>query len=124
MCSLRVGSRTLRVEVAADEVAKRLGLMYRESLPEDEGMLFVYSDPDHLGFYMRNTPVPLSIAFIDDEGKILEIRDLKPKDETTIRSKNKVCFALEVNQGWFAKAGVGVGDTIPEFKLKAGAFKR
>jgi len=87
--------------------------MYRESLPENHAMLFVFEGPRQASFWMRNTRIPLSIAYLDASGKILEIHDMQPFDETSIRSRSlAVAFALEVNQGWFRKQGIGPGDRV------------
>jgi len=87
--------------------------MFRDSLPEDHGMLFVFEKPETASFWMRNTKIPLSIAYIDSAGEILEIESLKPLDETPVASaSSKVAFALEVNEGWFKRNGVWPGATI------------
>jgi uncharacterized membrane protein (UPF0127 family) len=119
---LRVGTRLARVEVVSDDRLRQRGLMYRESLPKDEGMLFLFPTKRSLSFWMRNTLIPLSIAYIDDEGMILEIRDMRPKDESSTRSKHEVRFALEMNQRWFREAGADVGTLIPEFQAKIAPF--
>ncbi|MBI4602672.1 MAG: DUF192 domain-containing protein [Planctomycetes bacterium] len=112
---LRVLGKTIYAEVASDEDSRSLGLMYRKSLPENRGMIFVYSKPSKLSFWMRNTEVPLSIAFLDDAGKILQIEDMRPKDEARTVSNHLVRYALEVNRGWFQRNGVGVGDSFEGF---------
>lgn len=112
---LRVKDHSLRVEVASDDLSRRVGLMDRKGLPENEGMLFVFRQPAAQAFWMKHTYIPLSVAFLDDNGKILQIEDMQPKDETNTVSKNPVRFAIEVNQGWFQKNGIGVGDTFAEF---------
>ena len=121
-----LGEGTIDVEVVFEVDSRRAGLMGRtkESLPENRGMLFIYPRPERLSFWMRDTLVPLSIAFIDDEGKILQIEDMKPKDTTSIRSKYRVRYALEMNQGWFERAKVGVGSVIPDFQEKVDPFLR
>jgi len=112
------GERTIVVEVVYEAASRQLGLMFREpeNLPEDAGMLFVYPTPEYLGFWMRNTIVPLSIAYISDDGEILQVSDMKPKDERTVPSNHRVRFALEMNQGWFARANFGVGSKLPDFR--------
>jgi uncharacterized membrane protein (UPF0127 family) len=99
----------LKVEVAFTESEKDMGLMFRDSLPETRGMLFVYEDEEELSFWMKNTHIPLTIAFIDEEGYILEIQDAKPNDETSITSSQPCKYGLEVNRGWFERKGLGVG---------------
>ena len=114
--SITVGDRTLVAEVAFDGPSRRRGLMHRERLEEDEGMLFVFPARDNLSFWMRNTVIPLSIAFLDDDGKILQIANMRPKDLASTRSKYKVRYALEVNLGWFERAGLDVGSRLPDFR--------
>ena len=122
-----LGERTLRVEVAFDDASRQRGLMHREreDLPNDHGMLFIFPKNRFArqSFWMRNTLIPLSIAFLDDDGKILQIEHMKPKDESSTRSKYRVLYALEVNQGWFRKAGLGVGDSLPGFPDKIRSFR-
>jgi uncharacterized membrane protein (UPF0127 family) len=89
------------------------GLMRRSFLGDDEGMLFVYESPQQVAFYMKDTFIPLSCAFIDTDGTILEIHDLEPLDETPVVSaSSEVRFVLEVNRGWFAKNRVTRGMTV------------
>jgi uncharacterized membrane protein (UPF0127 family) len=84
--------------------------MNRKSLADGRGMLFIFDRDQILPFWMKNTLIPLSIAFISADGRILEIRDLRPLDETTVRSSRSARYALEVPQGWFSRAGIKVGD--------------
>ncbi len=86
--------------------------MGRTRLGPEEGMIFVFDRDEHLEFWMKNTPLPLSIAFLSAEGKILEIRDMQPFDERTIRSRFSARYALEVNQGAFQKMGIAEGDLV------------
>jgi uncharacterized membrane protein (UPF0127 family) len=110
---LKIADSTLFAEVADTPQTSANGLMFRDSLPEDHGMLFVFEKPETASFWMRNTKIPLSIAYIDSAGKILEIEPLKPLDETPVESaSSKVAFALEVNEGWFKRNGVSPGATI------------
>ena len=107
-----IGNDTLFVEVAVTEEERALGLMYREFLPENGGMLFIFEDEDYLSFWMKNTMIPLSIAFINSDGVIVDIQDMEPFTTTPHVSKKPARFALEVNQGWFKKHGVKVGDRV------------
>ena len=103
------------VEIAETQEERAKGLMNRESLPEDAGMMFVYFEPTRGGFWMKDTLIPLSIAFIDDEETIVQIIDMEPctKDPCRIYSPDvDYVAALEVNQGAFEEWGVGVGDTV------------
>ena len=87
--------------------------MYRRELGEDEGMLFLYREPQQMMMYMKDTRIPLSVAFIDSAGVILEIRDMEPMDETPVISASRqIRFALEANRGWFAKNGIAPGATV------------
>ena len=119
---LQLGERTIRVEIASDDLTRKQGLMYRKSMPEHHGMLFVFARVKTLSFYMKNTLIPLSIAFLDDDGKILQIEDMKPKDETSTVSMMRCRYALEMNQGWFQKNGIGVGDSIVDFQAQVARF--
>ncbi len=114
--TLTIAGKTLTVELALDDQARSTGLMFRESLDEDRGMLFAYRSPQLQGFWMRNVPFDLSIAFIDDTGKILQIEHMKAHDERQTRSKMKVRYALEVNRGWFRRNGIEVGDQFEDFE--------
>ena len=109
----RTGFVTLTAELADTESKKERGLMFRQSLPENSGMLFIFDPPAQATFWMKNTRIPLSIAFIDNQGRILEIRSMKPFDETLIWSvSNAVAYALEVNEGWFDRHGIQMGTRI------------
>ena len=107
--------RDIRIsaEVADEPSEKATGLMGREELPEGTGMLFVFSRPQPLGFWMKDTLIPLSIAYINNEGIIREIHDMQPLDESGENSVfQDLVYALEVPQGWFAKNGVLAGDKV------------
>ncbi len=115
--TMMLGGRHVAVEVADKSESRRQGLMGRKELPADHGMLFVYPSPRILGFWMRNTSIPLSIAFIeelpDGKGRICNIDDMAPFAESpTHVSQKPVRLALEMTKGWFAQAGVKAGDTI------------
>jgi len=89
------------------------GLMYRESLPQDQGMLFVFPAAQIQSFWMRNTFIPLDIAFISSEGIIVDIQHMKPVDESVLyTSSAPALYALEVNAGWFASHGIEVGASV------------
>lgn len=110
--TMHVGGHPFTVELAATEEARARGLMHRESLPPDHGMLFVFPQSALRSFWMRDTPLPLSIAFISADGRILEIRRMLPFDETPVRSRFPARYALEVNQGRFVELGIRPGDRI------------
>jgi uncharacterized membrane protein (UPF0127 family) len=102
----------LRAEIARSAEERARGLMYRKELPDGEGMLFVFERDQILHFWMKDTLIPLSIAFIDAEGRILEIRHMESGDLRTVSSSRSARYALEVPQYWFSRAGVGPGDRI------------
>ena len=108
--TLSIGSTRLDVEVADTPEAESTGLMFRDSLPADHGMLFVFGESREANFWMRNTKIPLSIAYLDANGVIKELHDLKPFDETTVRSATTdIAYGLEVNQGWFKQHNIEPG---------------
>jgi len=102
----------LVAELAISDEERAMGLMHRPSLPDGEGMLFVFDRDQRLSFWMKNTIIPLSIAFITSDGRITEIRDMRPLDLTPVVSIRSVRYALEVPQGWFYRVGVGPGDVV------------
>lgn len=122
LLKLEIGEASLVVEVACDEPSRALGLMNRESLPETHGMLFVFRTLEKQNFWMKNTLIPLSIAFISDDGEILQIEHMKPKDLRGTGSKHRVRYALEVNKGWFERHGIGTGARIQDFQEKIRRF--
>lgn len=110
--SLTLDEATLRVEVVATQTERARGLMYRKHLGKDDGMLFVYPDSAPRSFWMKDTTLPLSIAFINKKGKILRIRDMTPLDVKPVKSVVPASYAVEVNRGWFEANGVEVGDMV------------
>ena len=117
-----IQGRSCSVEIAATPQARAKGLMFRRSLEKNTGMLFVYPDEDHRCFYMKNTFIPLDIAFINRDRQIVDIRQMQPLDETPVCSREKARYALEVNSGFFDRRGIQVGDMI-EFSGAAGMKK-
>ena len=109
---LSINGHKLTAEVASDEPTRATGLMHRRMLPENRGMLFVFPAAGPLSFWMMNTYVPLSIAFIDEKGAIINIADMKPLTTETHSSAKPAKYALEMNQGWFAKRGIKAGTRI------------
>jgi len=113
IAELKISNVPLTVEIADTPQASENGLMFRDSLPEDRGMLFLFEQPKKASFWMRNTKIPLSIAYIDSTEKILEIKSMNPLDETVVpSSSDQVAYALEVNQGWFVRHGISSGAKI------------
>lgn len=107
------GTRTeLEVEIADNDAERERGLMERTALAENAGMLFVFDREQRLSFWMKNTLIPLSVAYIASDGRIVDIQDMQPHDETPHPSAGPARYALEVNQGFFGEHGIGVGDMV------------
>jgi len=102
----------LEVEIPNTDSKFRLGLMFRESLDVDKGMLFIFEEVGQHSFHMKNTRIPLDIAFVKEDGTIESIKELKPYSSVPVYSDGKVLFAIEANRGWFAEHNVEVGDEI------------
>ena len=110
---LYLGPLELTTELALTGLQQQAGMMWRTTMPEMEGMLFVFPYAHQASFWMMNTIVPLSAAYIDPDGTILEIRDLQPYDTNSVTAtSNQIQYVLEVNQGWFQKNKIGVGTVI------------
>jgi uncharacterized protein len=110
---LWLGAKEMMVEVARTPTQVATGMMFRRDIAENEGMIFVFARPHQAAFYMRNTTVPLSCAYIDTEGIILEIHNLVPLDETPVQANSdRVQYVLETKQGWFERNRVGIGAVI------------
>ena len=116
---LNIKGKKIKAEVVRTEAEKARGLMFRQKLGKNEGMLFVYEKEERLSFWMKNTPIPLSIAFLDKSGMIVDIQDMVPFSLQTRVSAFPAQYALEVNQGWFKMNEILPGDTVvfpPGFK--------
>ncbi|MCL2792658.1 MAG: DUF192 domain-containing protein [Spirochaetaceae bacterium] len=109
---ITINGNTLNIEIAETEEQRRVGLMHRKSLDRNSGMLFVFESDRILSFWMKNTYIPLSIAFISSDGTIREIRDMTPLSRESVVSRNHVRYALEVNQGYFEEKNITVGDRV------------
>ncbi|MFC1588008.1 DUF192 domain-containing protein [Planctomycetota bacterium] len=109
---IQVGSAFLYVEIANTPKQRTQGLMFRKNLPANAGMIFVYSQEQQLSFWMKNTFIPLSIAFLDRNGRIVSLADLKPLDLTAVDSRFPAKYALEVNQGWFKNNNIQIGNKV------------
>lgn len=110
---LYVGTNEITAEIAGKPHEIETGMMWRTSLPEMEGMLFVFPQPEQRSFWMKNCPLPMTCAYISADGEILETRDMIPHDETGILSlTDAVQFVLEMNRGWFKKHNVNAGAVI------------
>jgi len=99
----------VKAEIAQTPEERSQGLMFRKTLPDGKGMLFVFEKDEILSFWMKNTIVPLSIAFIASDGRIIDIRDMYPGDLNSVVSSRSARYALEVPQGWFSRVGVKAG---------------
>ena len=118
---LWLGAQELKTEMALTQQQIATGMMFRKEMPENEAMIFVFARPFQVAFYMKNTILPLSCAYIDSEGIIQEIYDMTPLDETPIRAKGEnIRYVLEVNQGWFKRNGIGIGT---EVRTELGALR-
>jgi hypothetical protein len=111
--TLTLGTNSLSAQIAADDPSRERGLMSRTNLAENEAMVFVFPRPQPVAFWMKDTPIPLSIAYVGPSGRIFEIHDLKPFDETPVPSASSaVIYAIETPLGWFARHGVMAGSTV------------
>lgn len=113
---LTAGMHVIQAEVAITPEQRAIGLMHRKTMQANSAMLFVFEEAQQQCFWMRNTLLPLSIAFLADDGKVVNIADMKPLDETSHCSAKPVRYALEMNQGWFAKHGIKAGSKVGGLK--------
>jgi len=109
---LSAGMHRIEAEVAAEDRHRQSGLMYRESMPVQRGMLFVFPQENTHCMWMRNTLIPLSVAFIDGDGYIINIEDMAPNTEDNHCAKMPARYALEMNRGWFARRGIARGTRL------------
>lgn len=109
---LTIKGHTVRAEVANTPDSRRLGLMFREQMPENTGMVFVYEAEGRHAMWMKNTLIPLSVAFIDRHGRIINIEDMEPQTEDAHAARAEAAYSLEVNQGWFKRRGIKAGDRV------------
>ena len=110
--TISVGGHSVRVEVAHTYETRQRGLMHRDSLGQGTGMLFIYKDSKPRGFWMKNTRIPLSIAYANSLGEIVHIADMTPLSTERVSSLSPAKYALEMNQGWFEQNGIAKGDKI------------
>ena len=115
--TLRAGMHVIRAELANTHESRMRGLMFREVLGLNAGMIFVFEHAERQCFWMKNTPLPLSIAFIADDGTIVNIAHMAPRSEKTHCSSEPVAIALEMSQGWFAAKGIKAGDRLQSQQL-------
>ncbi len=117
---VRIGKHKLRVEVVDTDERRSRGLMFREKLGRNNGMLFVFDSPGYHAMWMKDTLIPLSVAFIDGDGIILNIRDMEPRTLDTHMAAGPALYAIETNRGWFAKRGIKPGDAVSGLPRGAG----
>lgn len=115
---LSAGMHLINAEVARSFEERQIGLMNRPSMPMGDGMLFVFEEAGQQCFWMKNTLIPLSIAFVADDGTVVNVADMQAMSEVSHCSTKPVRYALEMNLGWFAKRGIKAG-----FKLRGGPWK-
>lgn len=121
--AIKVGDRTVQMQVAALPPELQKGLMFRKSMGADEGMLFVFTSPSPQGFWMRNTTLPLDIGYFDASGELKEIYPMYPLDERPVTSRGRdIQFCLEMNQGWYKRHDVKAGAKL-DLKAVAAALK-
>jgi uncharacterized protein len=116
---IQAGINIIDAQVAVSVIEREIGLMHRTQMPPNEGMLFIFEQSSKQCFWMKNTLMPLTAAFIDNNGVIVNLADMQPKTETPHCSNQPVRFVLEMYQGWFAKHGLKAGS-----KLSAGVFNK
>jgi uncharacterized membrane protein (UPF0127 family) len=110
--SLSAGMHRIQAEVAASDAERQQGLMFREKMGPNEGMVFLFDAPASTCMWMKNTILPLSVAFIDQAGKIVNIENMKPQTLDSHCSKKPVRYALEMNEGWFKQKNIKPGSSI------------
>lgn len=115
---ISAGMYQIDAQVAATPEQRQIGLMFRKEMPQSEGMVFVFEQPSPQCFWMKNTLIPLSAAFVADDGRIVNIEDMKPQTTDNHCSTEPVRYVLEMNQGWFAKKNIKKG-----FKLGGPLFE-
>jgi len=115
---LQAGMHQIQVQVAATPDQRAIGLMHRAEMPQGEGMLFAFEQASQQCFWMKNTLLPLTAAFIADDGSIVNLADMKPQTTDAHCSDQAVRWVLEMNQGWFAKRGIKAG-----YKLQGPVFR-
>ena len=109
---LNAGMHLIRAEVAADFASRAQGLMYRSSMPSNAGMLFIFDEAATHCMWMKNTLLPLSVAFLDEKGTVINIEDMKPQTDDSHCARRPARYALEMNGGWFAARGIKPGSRI------------
>jgi uncharacterized membrane protein (UPF0127 family) len=109
---IKVGGHELKVDVAQSDEQRQQGLMFRKQLGKNDGMLFIFDEPAYHAMWMKNTLIPLSVAFVDKDGEILNILDMEPQTLDTHMAAGPATYAIETNKGWFAEKKVKAGDKV------------
>jgi len=110
--TVKIAGHALKAEIATTDEERAKGLMFREKMGKNDGMLFTFDEPGYHSMWMRNTLIPLSVAFIDKGGTILNILDMEPKTENLHTSAGPASYAIETNKGWFAERKIKAGDKV------------
>ena len=121
---VRVGPHPMKVEIVETDPQRIRGLMFREKLGRDDGMLFIYEEPAYQSMWMKNTLIPLSVAFIDRDGVILNIEDMEPQTLDSHISAGPASFSIEANKGWFAQKRIKPGDRVTGLPAMKGQPKK
>ena len=109
---VRIGAHPLKVEVAQSEPQRMQGLMFRDKMGAEDGMLFIFDEPGYHSIWMKNTLIPLSVAFVDKDGVILNIADMEPQTLDSHMAAGPAVYAIETNRGWYADKKVKAGDKV------------
>ncbi len=120
---LSAGVHRIDVQIAATPAQREIGLMMRADMPQPEGMLFVFEEPGVQCFWMKNTLLPLTAAFVDDRGAIVNLADMQPQTTESHCSSAPVRYVLEMNQGWFAKRHIGAGAKLSGLRFESASRK-
>ena len=124
-CPIQLGEETIEVQVAHRSQEVSRGLMYRDNLEQNRGMLFYYDSPREMSFWMRNTSIALDIGFFTGDGVLREIYPMYPMDERSVKSlRDDLIMAIEMNQGWYGENGIGVGTKLDLETLKGWLLQR
>jgi len=110
--TVRIGTHALKVEVAQSDPEREKGLMFREKLGRNDGMLFIFDDPGYHSMWMMNTYIPLSVAFVDRQGVILNIEDMEPRTTESHTAAGPAVYAIETNKGWFSERKIKPGEKV------------
>lgn len=122
---IRLGETRVRLQLALTPGERQKGLMFRDALETDHGMLFLFERPERRGFWMKNTRIPLDVGYFDPSGRLLEVYPLYPYDETPVPSRSdRILLAVETDRGWYEANGVEPGSTLDMEALKAAVSER